>query len=150
MNEKKTDLIIGILSCIIGIISYVLTLNFPTFGKSGVPGPEFFPRILAILFLIISVIQISKSFVEKNTKTQEIEKVDYIRMLILIGLFAFYILFLDILGFFITTIIFLMILQKLVSVKFKTSIFVTVIIIMIIFLIFDKLFCVSLPVGIIL
>ncbi|MCY1152251.1 MAG: tripartite tricarboxylate transporter TctB family protein [Sphaerochaetaceae bacterium] len=150
MNEKKTDLIIGIISCILGIISYVLTLNFPTFGKSGVPGPEFFPRILAILFLIISVIQISKSFVEKNTKTQEIEKVDYIRMLILIALFAFYILFLDILGFFITTIIFLMILQKLVSVKFKTSIFVTFIIIMIIFLIFDKLFCVSLPAGIIL
>ncbi len=150
MNEKKTDLTIGIISCIIGIISYILTLNFPTFGKSGVPGPEFFPRILAILFLIISVIQISKSFVEKNKQTQEVEKVNYIRMLILIGLFVFYILFLDILGFFITTIIFLMILQKLLSVKLKTSLFVTFIIIMIIFLIFDKLFCVSLPMGIIL
>ena len=150
MNEKKTDLTIGIISCIIGIISYVLTLSFPTCGKSGVPGPEFFPRILAILFLIISVIQISKSFLEKNTQTQEIEKVNYSRMLILIGLFAFYILFLDIIGFFITTIIFLMVLQKLLYVKFKTSLFVTFIIIMVIFLIFDKLFCVSLPMGTIL
>ncbi len=149
MSEKKTDLVIGIISCFIGIVSYILTLNFPTFGKCGVPGPEFFPRILAILFLLISVIQISKSFIEKDNKTQEIEKVNYIRMLILIGLFAFYILFLDIIGFFITTIIFLMILQKLLSIKFKTSIIVTFIILVIIFLIFDKLFCVSLPMGII-
>lgn len=149
MNEKKTDLILGIISGVIGIVTFVLTLSFPNYSRgSNVPGPAFFPRILGILFLIIAVIQICKSCVKKDYETKEIIEIDYKKMAILIGLFIFYIGLLNLLGFFITTIAFLLVLQKVLGVKLKTNIIVTVIIVLLIFLIFNKLFAVSLPSGI--
>lgn len=53
---KNVDLIISVVIISLGILLYYGSTTLPTGFSPGVPGPDFFPRLMAIGLIILSVL----------------------------------------------------------------------------------------------
>lgn len=116
MNEKRGDIISGIVIAVIAVVYYILSFKIQ-FTTSDVLGSRFFPQAAAILLLILSVIMILQAIRKKpeNSETgqakeevsQEESKINLPLMLTTIALFVYYFLILKI-GFTITSILYLL------------------------------------------
>ena len=60
------DVVFGIITSFIGAWWIFMSRNFPGGTTDGVPGPGYFPRIIGICLIIMSVILISKGLKNKN------------------------------------------------------------------------------------
>jgi putative tricarboxylic transport membrane protein len=146
MDNRKSDLLLGIVSGFIGVVIFVLTKTFPASATGGmIAGPAFFPHVLAVLFFIIAAVEIIKGSVERNEETGKVETYSVKKILMIVGLFVFYIGLFDILGFYFTTAIFLLLIQRMLGLDLKHNVIATVIIIVVIYLVFYRLFSVCLP-----
>lgn len=148
--------IIGILCVALGGIVLFLTRNFPGGqGNVQISGPAFFPNVLAIILIFVGItegltgsLREMGEFASVGAIWRGMKKPEFLNILLLTGLFLFYIFFVEVLGFIITTFVFLCVVMWRLGVPLIRNILYSVIFLVIIMLIFGKLFTVSLPSGI--
>lgn len=148
--------IIGLFCVALGGLVLFLTRNFPAGqGNVQISGPAFFPNVLSIVLIIVGVIEgltgslkDEGEFASIGAIWRGMKKPEFINILMLVALFLFYIFFVELLGFIITTFIFLFIVMWRLGVPLIKNILYSVIFLVVIVLIFGKLFTVSLPSGI--
>jgi len=148
--------IIGIFCVALGGLVLFLTRNFPSGqGNVQISGPAFFPNVLAIVLIAVGLIEgltgsikDEGSFASIGDIWRGMKKPEFVNILLLVGLFLFYIFFVEFLGFIITTFLFLFIVMWRLGVPWIKNIMYSAVFLVVIVLIFGKLFTVSLPSGI--
>jgi len=153
--DKKTNIWFGIIIVAIAIFVIIVSLSFPSFivGDKKFPGPNFFPVILSIILIIAGGYEILIAWrdmrAKKATKISKEFFKDWGNQNVLIIIFSLiiYVFFLEWLGFFLATFIFSLILMtRLKTGWIRGTIFSTIAVI-VIMLLFVKLFKVQLPEG---
>ena len=145
--EEKKDIIFGIIFIIFSIINYLVIIPLYVKGKAlyGLD-PNFFPKILTILFGIFSLALIisrwhyvSIHHININKKTREIKKVNY-KIFYLIIIFIFYIVTFKHFGFLWATPVTLALLMFCFGCRnFKSILFYCLIITLSLFCLFEKI-----------
>lgn len=136
--------IFSIILCVIsGIVIYSANrFDMSYIGDSGL-GPDFFPKVIAVILIILSVLL----FLSKDKTKQENHNIKYTMMVIII--FAIYIFMIGKLGYLVSTILFSF---TIISILKKNSIILKIIYSLIfpigLYLLFTYIFKVSLPTGI--
>ena len=106
---KTTEVVASIIGLSLSVATYWGTLYFPKFG-TRLAGPEFFPRLLAILLGVLSLVLLVRALRSKEGSPEEgTEKSGppgqpvFWRMVLAMGVSVLYFLTLSILGFLICT-----------------------------------------------
>ena len=150
--------VIGAVCLAIGATVLILTRNFPSGqGYVQLTGPAFFPNVLAFILLITGVIEIVVGVVQRATlpvlsftvigetlRDRQVQSV-----LIALGLMVLYVVFMKVIGFFTTSFIFLSGMMWRMGVKIVRNIIYTVVLLVVLYLVFARLFFVNLPQGLI-
>lgn len=97
MAVKKSDLISGLLTVILGLIFYTSTLKIKP-AKLGL-SPADFPRLITIAMMICGVALILKSFLSKGSSKKEIDFGFIKKFIALIVMFVVYVWLLNKVGF---------------------------------------------------
>lgn len=146
--------IFSVLLCSLSIIVYYSASNFDMrfIGDSGL-GPDFFPKVISVILFVLSGINLYFKILSEKKNTDNIEKkeTDIKKTLIVILVFAIYILLIGKLGYLSSTILFSFIVisilkQKAMILKIVYSIIFPVTL----YLLFTHIFKVTLPVGILI
>tara|TARA_Y100000590_G_C15676874_1_gene998377 strand:- start:382 stop:816 length:435 start_codon:yes stop_codon:yes gene_type:complete len=142
---RKKNLISSIAFLVVGIGYSYLTFWLPIRTLPNTPGPSFFPWVIAICFLILSILLLCKNLFYKN-ENEEDKEIFGEKIFTLILLMFFYILLLPITGFLFITPFFFAGFMYLTSEKrfFYISIF-SVSIPFFIFYLFQNIFSIYLP-----
>jgi len=158
LSRINQEHVIGAACVLVGAIVLCLTTTFPKGATSSMQltGPAFFPNLLAIILLALGCYQIVNGFINKGEFAAfsgkdcfaAMKNRKVITIFVIIGAFIFYILFLKTLGFFITSLIFLLVLQWQLQIVWWKSILTAFAFLGIIYLIFVKIFTISLPSGV--
>lgn len=109
MKIKHTGKISSVLLLVVAASVFVISGDFPH-GPS-VTGPEFFPRIIAMLIVAFALAQFGKTVYVSNVHSYEVTREVAFRVLTVLGLVIAYVLALPWIGFVAGTIIFLMIMM---------------------------------------
>ncbi|MDK2799451.1 MAG: hypothetical protein PWP27_1552 [Clostridiales bacterium] len=73
----NADIIFGSISSLISILFYVVSLSFPKGTTDGIPGPGYFPQLMAVIIFVLSIILIvsgiknKKRYIVLNEKTSK-------------------------------------------------------------------------------
>lgn len=158
LNKINQEHIIGIVCVVVGTVVILLAGTFPKGAASSMQltGPAFFPNLLAIVLILLGVYQIIIGFANKGSYpgysarklVNEFKKPKSITVLVIIGMFIFFIMFLKMLGFFITSFLFLLVLQWQLRIIWWKNLVTSAVFLGIIYLIFVEVFTISLPPGI--
>ncbi len=150
---RVSDVYTGLGSILLGVIIYVLTINFPALEKGGWIGPALFPRILAILFVFFGTILMVQEVVRRSHTPSAPTHQRWltnptINALCVIAAIIFYILVSELLGFIITAFIILTLLMLKLEVKIMVCIPASLVLVAGIYYLFAKMLRVPLPWGI--
>lgn len=63
----KEDTIAGILFILLGAAFIVMAWSFPSGSQDGVPGPGYFPIILGVVLILLSLLMIGVGIVKKTS-----------------------------------------------------------------------------------
>ncbi len=133
---------------LLGIYVIFTAKQFPA-GTNGVLGPGFFPILLGVLLIALSIIQIVHT---RHDKVEENEKTDPAtikRILISALIIIAYMVFINILGFLISTPMFLFSIMFYFGVRKKSTLILTSLVTTaVLYFVFLKFLSVSLPTGI--
>ena len=141
-------LVFPILLILFGLIYLVLTLNIPTSNIGNPNSLMYFPILVGLLLLIMSIVYFFQEFKKRHeTFSQLLERKTFIRIVLTITLTIIYALIFERLGFLISTIIFLGAIMFLINgyKRWLQNILVTVIFSGIAWYTFAQLLNVSLP-----
>lgn len=146
----KVEHLIAAISVGLGILMLVLIQGFPVFrlAATGVPGPSFFPRVLAYGFLIVGVAQfIEARKSERFLNFQISDKQGFLSILIVIVAILLYMQFLESLGFMLITFLFCAVIMLLLRVGLVKSTVISGVLVVVLTLLFSRLFRLPLPTG---
>lgn len=149
----KVEHLIGIFAIILGISIFFLTNSFPDFniGNAGVPGPAFFPNLIGGLLILVGIGEFFEARKSKRHLNFAIKnKQSLFNILVVIALILAYIFLLKKIGFILMSFFFCFVVMKLLQVSWSKSIIFALILVVILYLVFGKLFRLPLPVGIFL
>ena len=144
-------LVFPILLILFGVIYLVLTLNIPKSNIGNPNSPMYFPMLVGLLLLIMSIAYFFQEFKKRNESfiafSQLLERKTFIRIILTIVLTVIYALIFERLGFLISTIVFLGGIMFLINgyKRWLQNILVTVIFSGIAWYTFSQLLDVSLP-----
>lgn len=145
---KKGNIISSIICILIGLFILFESKDFPQ-GATGVPGPAFFPRILAYFVIGLSVLLIINTFIKRDDRKITLLDKDSIKVYVTIGFLLAYLILLNFLGFIIATPIFLF---SLIFFYIRKNILknaiIAVLVTFLIYGVFSSLLAVPLPQGI--
>ncbi|GKX29684.1 hypothetical protein SH1V18_21640 [Vallitalea longa] len=148
---KKGNIVSGCIVIFIGVYVFFMTAGFPE-GSNNVPGPAFFPRILAIIAIVLGAILvvqalINKADVEKINLHDENAKKSYITM----GIIAIYLILFNKIGFLLLTPLLLFILIRFYGMKsiWKNAV-ISIMVTSVVYGVFVSLLSVPLPMGILM
>ena len=85
---KKIDRITGLILIIIAGFAYFRSFSFPKLGVTET-GPAFFPRLVTMFIIGLSVLLILKSF-KKGQDQEKVEIKEFKRVVLTIGIMVFY------------------------------------------------------------
>jgi hypothetical protein len=120
---KKTEIIAAIIGLVLSIATYWGTLYLPKF-PTRLAGPEFFPRLLAILLAILSLVLLFRALMKKEAREEGVVNAEpkqkvFWRMVLAMGVSVLYFLGLSIFGFLICTFCYFAFLMLLMQTKKK-------------------------------
>ncbi|MGD1833077.1 MAG: tripartite tricarboxylate transporter TctB family protein [Sphaerochaetaceae bacterium] len=142
----KISRILSVSAIILGLYVIVAASQFPE-GADGVPGPGFFPVILGIMIILLSVLQLFNTRKDKDDDTKFMNEGTR-RVLISCAIIIGYLVGMEVLGFIISTPIFLFSIMWYFSVrKISTLISIPLVSTGILYFVFLKFLSVSLPTG---
>ncbi|MGQ9508805.1 MAG: tripartite tricarboxylate transporter TctB family protein [Thermodesulfobacteriota bacterium] len=146
---KKNDLIAGGLFIALGLFIFTQTSIYPSLEK-GHPGPDLFPNILAILFIVFGFSLIFKSRKHLLGKTKPFPSTPkrLSNAFFVIGIIVAYVAIVNKVGFLITSGVLLFILMKKLGVTLLKSVITSILFTLFINLLFSKILRVPLPYGI--
>lgn len=145
----------NIISCIFIAISvwfFVISLSFPP-GSNGAVGPGYFPRIMCMLVIFLSVLQLvlSRNIVEtKEQADLGLFKKENLRVWLTMGIVLVYIICIKAIGFIVSSIVFQFGLNTYYKVHEKYKILYVIlpfIVVAVLYFIFHNLLHVNLPKG---
>jgi hypothetical protein len=157
LKRLNQEHVIG-LACLFvsGTILY-LTSGFPkaSTGASDLTGPSFYPNLLAILFILCGIYEITRGFKEVEGGNsvgfrilKGIRNPGFLNILLIVVLTVFFIVFMNVLGFIICSYIFLFILMWRFGVPLVRNIFYSILYVLFLLLVFGKIFAIYLPSGV--
>lgn len=151
--------VIGLLSICIAVLVWLLTRDFP--GGTGdvhISGPAFFPRVLAGILGIAGLSEIlvgSVASVRDGEKTISVVRIRQLvasryaaNMGLIIVLLVFFLSMFNLLGFFVTGFIVVFTLMIRLGVPWVKNLVASLIFVIVIDLLFGRLFTISLPSGV--
>ncbi|HHX59248.1 MAG TPA: tripartite tricarboxylate transporter TctB family protein [Epulopiscium sp.] len=148
---KKVSKVLSYIFIFIALYVFVIAGAFPK-AAMGVPGPGYFPRILSVVVIILSIIELFQCRLTGGDGTCEgikLFSMENLRVWVSLGFIIFYFAGLAFAGFAISTAIYLFVMLRYFKVK---SIIVQVAVPLgltsVLFFIFTVLLKVQLPVGI--
>lgn len=146
---KRNDIIAGAIFIALGLFIFTQTYNFPSLEK-GHPGPDLFPNLLALLFIVFGSVLIFKarklSSEKADSSTSTPKKIS--NAFFVLAIVGIYVLVVNIIGFLITSALLLFLLMKKLGVSLLKSSIASIIITLFINLLFSKILRVPLPYGI--
>tara|TARA_B100000470_G_C19460563_1_gene245679 strand:- start:9 stop:446 length:438 start_codon:yes stop_codon:yes gene_type:complete len=143
---RKKNLISSIAFLLIGVSYTYFTYWLPIRTLPHTPGPSFFPWVIAICFLSLSILLLCKNFIDKEEKEEKEEKIFVKKVLVLILLMLIYISLLPFTGFLLITPFFFASFMYLTSEKrFFYITFFSISIPLFIFYLFQNVFSIFLP-----
>lgn len=132
---------IGLNSLIIVIcgLFYWQTFNYTTtFGQDGI-GPAFFPRIILIIIMITSLIELIRSFsLEKSSLIPKEKRGHALRMVLFIVVIALYISVLGTVNFILASSVALFFLSMMMKLRLLPSLITSVALSVVVYLIFSS------------
>ena len=154
--KREGNLIFGMVLIGIAILVIVEASFFPKFVVSGkrLPGPAFFPTILGIILIISGFYEIIVSLIEKRFIRGSKPFLEYLKdwgiqnVLILIFMLLVYVPIIKFLGFVLGTFIISLILMLRLKTGWLRGVMVSIALIIVIVLLFEKVFKIPLPEGI--
>ena len=150
---KKIANVIACVFIAISIWFFVVSLKFPA-GSNGAVGPGYFPRIMCVLVIILSVLELILSKSEKIPEELipvKIFKKENLRVWITMGVTLAYIVCIKEIGFLVSSVIFMLIMNFYFKVHEKSKILAVVlpfIVVAVLYYVFHILLHVNLPKGI--
>ena len=148
--------VIGAVCLAIGTVVLILTRSFPSGqGNVQLTGPAFFPNVLAVILLITGVIQVAIGVIQRASLpelsftviAETLRAPQAQSVLITLGLMVFYIVFMKTIGFFTTSFIFLFGMMWRMGVKLVRNVAYSAVLLVVLYLVFARLFFVNLPHG---
>lgn len=148
-NMKNSNYIISVVTFIIGCIIVGMSSQFDiTFGQ-GDPGPGFWPMILGIILVCLSIVLAITTIKDKKKLEENVFTLTLpanIRVYIMMAITILFCVILYIFGFFIAAAIFIVLVMSVLEVKDKKKIaLVTALTLLGIYVIFHVLLNISLP-----
>ncbi|MFA5446994.1 MAG: tripartite tricarboxylate transporter TctB family protein [Sphaerochaeta sp.] len=148
--------IIGILCIAIGTTVLILTKSFPGgTAAAEISGPAFFPNVLSYGLIILGIYQILSGFFSPKAQTHSISTIwkgmrskEFLNLVIICVALLIYILTVKKVGFYATSALFLGVVLWRLGVKFRNNLISTLVFLAVIYLVFSKIFAVTLPSGI--
>lgn len=146
---------------ILALLIFYTSREWPVYDYNSGYGPGFYPRMLAIVLIVLSMLLVIDETVKAakarrmadssaELSDERIIKIDELKYpLIFLGLMAVYILLLNVLGFILDTILFLIAGTQILKGKLLTSIIISLVFSFAIYFIFANLLRVNLPTGMI-
>lgn len=153
--EKKTNIWFGIILTGIAVFVIIISLGFPSFivGDKKLPGPNFFPVILSMILIIAGGYEILIAWRDIQAKKATKISKEYFKdwgnqnLLIIVFSLIIYVFLLEWLGFLLATFIFSLILMIRLKTGWIRGTFFSAVAVIVIMLLFVKLFKVQLPEG---
>ena len=147
----KTNLVSGI---IMGLFSIILLATMPTQIRtpafdSGAPSPRIIPGICAVLMLVFSIVLIIQSLVLKKEKIVEFDWQQEKPAIVLIIAMCVYVALMISIGYILASIIVFCFAQFYVGERKPHMYIYTIVAAVVIYLIFTRIFLISLPQGLI-
>lgn len=158
MKRLNQDHIIGIVCIILAVVILVTTRSFPkaTSGASDLSGPSFYPNLLAYVFIICGLLEIIGGFRKQAGRKpfdlthfwDSITRPGPLNILLTIALILFFIFFMEVLGFIVSSYVTLFILMWRFGVPLFKNIVYSAIFVLLLNVIFAKIFMIYLPSGV--
>lgn len=149
---KKIANVIACVFIAIAVVFFVMSLSFPP-GSNGAVGPGYFPRIMCILVIILSVLELVVSRHEKVSEELaevKIFKKENLRVWLTMAITLAYIVCIKEIGFIVSSIVFQYGLNTYFKVHEKNKIVFAVlplIVVAVLYFVFHNLLHVNLPKG---
>lgn len=158
MKRLNAQSIIGLICVAVSLTILWISHSFPkaTTGASDLTGPSFYPNVLALVFIFCGVCELINGFRSDDKSIalnltgfrDAIRNPGVLNVFIIIVLILCFILFMEVLGFFICSYLMLFILMWRFGVPFLKNVAYSAAFVVMIYLIFGKLFTIYLPSGI--
>ncbi len=149
-------IIANVTACVfiaIAVIFFVISLSFPG-GSNGAVGPGYFPRIMCVLVVILSVLELIQSRHEEIPEDQREVKIfrkENARVWITVGITLVYLICINQIGFICSSVVFMLGLNIYFKVPEKSKILTVILpfaVVAVLYFVFHNLLHVNLPTGI--
>lgn len=157
MLEVNRQHVVGLVCLTVAGVVLAITPTFPAGQESvGITGPAFFPNVLAIVLILAGAYKIVRGFVARSSNpgihfgelALSLRQPEIATVLLTVAMLVLYVLFFELLGFVLCTVSFLFVLMARLGVKKLRSALYAAGFTALIYLMFGKLFGVSLPPGV--
>ena len=147
---RLSNSLIGFCAIVFGLAVMMYTRGFPA-QPDGLPGPEFFPNVLAGLF-IVAGIGLALGSIRRGERILHAQWVGLgaaavVNILLVLGIIVTYMLVADDVGFLLTSLILMAFLMKWLGTSWQWTILMSATVTMGIYLLFAKILMVPLPWG---
>jgi putative tricarboxylic transport membrane protein len=145
VEMRKVNTIVSIFLIALSVGAYTMAANFPSLANDHT-GPGSFPKILAVIIIILSIILALQSFLKKEEPTEALGKIKpaAVAMAIVFG----YLIAINFLGFFIITPVVIMLFLVYAKVRnWMLYVGLPTGVIIFIYFLFEKMLKVPLPDG---
>jgi len=144
---KKGNIFISILCILISMYVLTATRKFPNIGK-GVPGPSFFPNVLAGLLVFLSILLLIITFMKKENRAVSLYNKNTAKVYITMLLIICYLAGIKIFGLLLSTPFMLFILINFYGMKsYVKNILISIFITSVVYSVFQIFLKVPLPTG---
>ncbi|MBS6395936.1 MAG: tripartite tricarboxylate transporter TctB family protein [Clostridiales bacterium] len=149
---KKIANIIACVFIAVAVVFFIVSLSFPP-GSNGAVGPGYFPRIMCVLVIALSVLELILSRKEKiPEELQEVKifKKENLRVWVTMGITLAYIICIKEIGFIVSSVVFQYGMNYYFKVHEKNKILsavLPIIVVAVLYFIFHNLLHVNLPKG---
>lgn len=158
MKKLNQDHIVGLVCIGLSVVILLTTRSFPkaTTGASDLTGPSFYPNLLAYVFILCGLHEIINGLrKQKDTRPLDfayfwnsMSKPGPLNIFITIALILCFILFMETLGFIVCSYMVLFVLMGRFGVTLLRNILYSAIFVLLLKVIFEKIFTIYLPSGI--
>ena len=154
---RKISMATSVVFIVVAVFFFIISLSFPP-GSNGAVGPGYFPRIMCVLVVILSCLNLindvrgHKKMVAKGEKEEELTifKKENLRVWITVGITLLYVIAVKAIGFVVSSIAFLYVLNTYFRVHQKSKVAFVIIpfaVVAVLYFIFHNLLHAVLPAG---
>lgn len=140
------EVIWGIITALISIFFIALSIEFPGGTVDGVPGPGYFPRVIAVILLALSIMLIISGIKNKRVyfKLDDQMKSNLKSLLLTVAAMVAFLIIWNFIPFVVSAFLYLMALCFICRQKLKFAIVFSAVTSGVVYLIFEKIFHVML------